>query len=93
MKMSRNLCLAAHIAGPVALIGVPVVDEGRRTISQVGRTVGAGQELVATSRYGVVAVGQVGTVRRVVEVTRSCNSFLEFLYFLDIVSPPLELFP
>ena len=74
MKMGRSLCLAAHIAGPVALIGIPVVDEVGRTVHHVGQTVGAGQELMATSRHGVVAVGQVGAIRRAVEVARSCKS-------------------
>ena len=69
--MSRNLCLTAHIAGPVALIGIPVVDEAGRAVHHVGKTVGAGQVLMATSRNGVVAAGQIGAIRRDVEVARS----------------------
>ena len=71
MKIDKNECLAAHVAGPVALIDIPIIDEAGRAVHHVGQTVGAGQELITTSGHGVVAVSQVGTIRRAVEVTRS----------------------
>ena len=47
---------------PVAHVEFRIVDEAGRAVHHVGQTVRADQELVATSRHGVVAIGQVRAV-------------------------------